>query len=100
MLDQGMEPDTVSHIGGIRAISMAAYGGHTDIVRLLLQRGANPTYGLPQAVLMKRVDIVRLLIAKGADVQHWRGYPTRPLQFAQESGNAEIVGPFKAAGAK
>jgi ankyrin repeat protein len=100
MLDRGMGPDTVSYIGGIRAISMAAYGGKTDVVRLLLERGANPTYGLPQAVMKNRADIVRLLLAHGADVQHWRDYQASPLQFAQECGNAEIVGLLKAAGAR
>lgn len=68
MLDNGMEPDTISHIGGIRAISMAAFGGHVDIVLLLLARGANPTYGLNQATMIHRVDIVRLLLAHGAKV--------------------------------
>ena len=99
-LDAGMRPDTKSIIGGIRAISMASYGGQIEVVQLLLDEGANPTYGLPQAVLMNRVEIVKLLIRKGADVNHWKGYEDTPLEFAKERGNEAIISELKKAGAK
>lgn len=101
MLDGGMRADTVSWIGGIRAISMAAHSGHADIVCLLLNRGANPSYALPQAIQKHRVDIVRLLIERGGAVRGWRGHGgTSALQMARDAGNADVIRLLIAAGAQ
>jgi len=57
------------------ALSFASDRGHTDVVRLLLERGANPNvkdsfYGmspLTGAQMRKRYELVTLLLEKGAE---------------------------------
>ena len=55
-------------------LCQAAYGGHTDIIRMLLKYGANPNYAegegftaLTIAAEKGHIDIVRLLLEAGAD---------------------------------
>ena len=72
-----------------------------DIVRLLLDRGANPTDGLCSAIDARRLDIVQLLIARGANVNtKCSGTDRSVLLDAAEYGNNEIVHLLKAAGAR
>ena len=82
-------------------IYSAAAGQPPDIVRLLLNRGANPTLGLCSAVEAKRPDIVQLLIARGANVNVNCSDTDRPVLLeAAEYGNNKIVRLLKAAGAR
>ena len=72
-----------------------------EIIHLLLDRGANPTNGLCSAVDAKRTDMVQLLIARGANV-NTKCFDTNRsvLLDAAEYGNNQIVHLLKAAGAK
>ena len=46
----------------------ACYDGHIDIVKLLIEKGANDlNWGLYNACYNGHIDIVKLLIEKGAD---------------------------------
>lgn len=63
-----------------RPLSGAASNGHTRIVRLLLEHGADPNakeaicqggYALHQAAENGFIDIVELLLAHGAVPEHW-----------------------------
>ncbi len=79
----------------------AAAGQPPDIVRLLLDKGANPTNGLCSAVDARRADIVQLLIARGANVNSNCSETDRPVLLdAAEYSNSKIVRLLKAAGAR
>ena len=98
-LNWGMNPNAVSQIGGITALRYAICGGHYDMVVMLLDRGADPSNGLGQAIQKNRLDIVELLIARGANVNAKSGYNSSPLQLAEGYGDKQIVQFLKSKGA-
>jgi len=63
-LDHGMPPD-VRGYGGMTALMWSAYYGRTELVRLLLERGADPRSALSQAKIMHHSDVVHMLVAAG-----------------------------------
>lgn len=99
-LDNGINPDVYSHIGGMTALRMAIFGGHADVVRLLLDRGANPTSGLSQAISKGRPDMVKMLIDKGAAVNLRYRYGGSPLRQAKETKNHDVIRLLVSAGAR
>ncbi|XP_048249888.1 uncharacterized protein LOC124128376 [Haliotis rufescens] len=75
---------------------VACENGHIDIVRLLIEKGADVTAAakdgctpLHCACKNGHIDIVRLLIEKGADVSDAACYT--PLQCACKNGHIDIV---------
>ena len=80
LLDQGTSPDppTKSTTGMVKALStplqVAAYKGYEDVVRLLLDHGANVNQRsvhastLDYAVAESRESVVRLLLERGAEI--------------------------------
>src|ERR1044071_7845592 len=72
-LDKGVDVNTKTRYGAT-ALSYACDKGHTEVVRLLLERGADPNvkdsfYGatpMSWAAPKGHVEIVKLLIEKGA----------------------------------
>ena len=99
-LDRGMDPNTVSQIGGITALRMAISGGHASTARLLLDRGADPTGGLDQAIVKGDSGLVKLLISRGANVNVRYVTGATPLRAAEETKNRGIIKLLKAAGAR
>ena len=80
---------------------MAAYGGYTEIVWYLLEKGANinqaDAFGatpLHMAVLGGHKEMVELLISKGADVNAKSHNGKIPLQMAFEKDDPEIIDVF------
>ncbi|HYO13926.1 MAG TPA: ankyrin repeat domain-containing protein [Thermoanaerobaculia bacterium] len=73
LLDKGVDANAANQYGGT-ALAFACDKGHTEVVKLLLERGANPNvkdtfYNLTPigwAAEKGHVDIIRLLLAKGA----------------------------------
>ena len=74
LLDKGVDVNSKSSYGQT-PLFFACDRGHTEIVRLLLERGANPNVkdtfynatALTWAADKKRLEIVQMLLAKGAE---------------------------------
>ena len=81
-------------------LSLAIENGNEDVVRVLLEAGADPNVGvspaydvgshLAYAIELGEVDIVKLLLNAGADVAMADADGT-PLQRAFDSGDASLV---------
>ena len=87
-------------------IESAAWTGHNNAVRFLLDRSAdvnaashNGTTALMAAAYHGHVETVKLLLAAGANPNAERDEDTA-LKFAKEQGHGEIVASLRAAGAK
>ncbi len=95
---------------GTTPLYKASVQGETEIVRVLLEAGADPnlesageTEGTPlcAAAAWGRTEIVRLLLKFGADPNRVEGantYPTRALNWATQNGHLECVDLLLAAG--
>ena len=98
LLDSGVNPNT-KNLMGFTSLMYASLDGHTDIVKLLLERGADPNikhrfYGhtaLMKATENSHIDIIRILLEKGANpnIRNELGYT--PLISASREGHIEIV---------
>lgn len=87
-LDSGISPNT-QNFHSRSALQNAAYAGHLETVRLLLDRGADPTTGLRFNARKGNVAVFALLVARGAKVQGAAGAPV--LSEAVQSGDIAIV---------
>jgi len=70
----------------------AADNGHTEVVKLLLEQGADVhagyDYALRKAAMHDHTEVVKLLLEQGADVHAIDDYA---LRWAACSGHTEIV---------
>jgi ankyrin repeat protein len=95
-------PDAIA-IDRHRALALAAQLGHTDVVRLLLDAGADPnrfnppgthshTPPIHQAVAAGHLDVVKLLVERGArlDIKDTI-YQGTPLGWAEHCERPEIA---------
>src|SRR5262245_38576630 len=76
----------------------AASRGNTDVVRLLLERCADPDRqdldsfrAVTLAAADGHWDIVRLLVEHGADTRQGDGYGKTAVDYAKENGRPELV---------
>lgn len=108
LLSEGADPNETW--GGIATIlSVAATLGHTPIIRLLLEAGAEPTsFAVQAAAFGNHIKAVRLLTAAGASVDagggnppllnvlHWSGLSPEQQQklrrLLREAGGRELPG--------
>lgn len=100
---------TKNAIGNDRTpLHIAAELGHSDIVEMLLNRGADlhlktvyeesPLHGV--RLFVKNREVVELLIAHGADVNGVTAFGASPLHAAALQGSSEIVDLLIAHGAE
>jgi ankyrin repeat protein len=99
--------DTQSASNGYTPLTWASSRGHTEVVRLLLEAGAdlNRTANDGQTALMRaadygHVDVLQLLLDAGADVNVKSVNGITALRFATLKGNSRIIDMLKAAGAR
>ncbi len=95
LLDEGA---SVAGGGVVQPIHFACMAGHSDVVRVLLERGADPDAGsllgtpLVVAAGRKHTEIVELLIAQGADPTLAGGREEHtPMHAAAHAGATDIV---------
>lgn len=67
LLDDGVDVNKPDDYYGT-AINQASQHGHIEIVKLLLEKGANPNEGIHAAAYSGNVEIVKLLLEKGANI--------------------------------
>jgi len=97
MLDAGM-PVNLSDEKGNSLLMLAAYHGHRDLAKVLLERGADPDQRndrsqtpLAGVAFKGRLDLVKLLVEHGADPFADQGGGRLPIQFAALFGHKDIV---------
>jgi ankyrin repeat protein len=93
------DPDAMS-ADGFRVLALAAAFGHNNIVRLLLDRAANPNGSSPalgqlpilqSAVFGRNLEAVRMLAEAGADMNGRQGGGFTALMGASQNGDFEMV---------
>ncbi len=77
---------------------MAAFGGNVDVVKLFLERGADPNIKnkdgwttLHEAAFSGHVNVVKLLLVYGADPTVKDKDGKTPLDLARAWGHREVV---------
>ena len=96
LLDHGGTPDQIN-----AALPFAACNGRTEVVQLLLERGANVNFyidnlyvtgsALQCATALGNEQMVFLLLRYGADPEFKGRSSVTPLELAKQKGNASIV---------
>ena len=83
---------------GMSLLSHAAYRGNIEVVRFLLEKGAdmdkatnNGTYPLLMACLEGHLEVVQLLADKGADIDRALNNSCTPLYIACWKGRLEVA---------
>ena len=88
--------------GRLTAVSYAAYAGHVDILRYLLDRNASPDGGatgeqadyptpLAMAIMQRKKDAARLLLERGADPRIRNPVGADALALARKMDRGEFV---------
>jgi len=106
-IKDGADINYIKPATGSTPLSMAVYNKSSDIVRVLIDNGANPNTSdsgdaginaspLHWAVEMDSKEIVKILLDAGADVNAKDRYGNNPLYWAINSGDkkasTEIIG--------
>lgn len=104
-LDKGANPNAHCGIGGLLApLVMSARWGDVELVRFLLQKGAdvNPKGQTPLGTAIRRLDteIIRSLIKAGADVNVEMANGKSLLDIARDSANTDAEALLRQAGAQ
>jgi hypothetical protein len=96
LLAKGAEPNPAN---GWTPLMYAAFKGHTETVRLLLDNRArvdavtdNGTSALMLAAMEGHREVVELLLAKGANAKAANASGKSAIDFALSRGNTDIAG--------
>ncbi|OLQ12301.1 Kinase D-interacting substrate of 220 kDa [Symbiodinium microadriaticum] len=97
LLQLPQDPDLRDFWRGRTALFCACCEGHVEIVRLLLEAGANTgakSSGYTALIFSSKeghIEIVRLLLEAGADLEAGEPDNCTPLIWASDEGHAEVV---------
>jgi ankyrin repeat protein len=91
LLDRGADPNVIDGWHYDRPLSAACHKCSLETVRALLEKGATPIncHALCHAAERGDIDIMRLVLENGADVNKRGGVYGVPLQYAIHSGSQE-----------
>ena len=87
-------------------LATATLNGNIDIVKLLIQHGADPNdrnhdhTALGGAIMKGDKEMVKFLISKGADINRKDNWDITPLSLAIMEKQTEIIEVLKLAGGK
>ena len=106
LLDAGAKVN--DGMSGLTPLAFAASSGNTDMMRWLVERGADVNYGaktgeqtaLISAIIGAQIESVKTLIELKANVNTKMKDGTTPLKMAQKGDQEEIIALLVAAGAK
>lgn len=98
LLDQLANPNARSEDRGLTPIILAAFGGHKDVVRELISRGANVSAVTDTGITPLWVaayaghdDVVAELLDEAVDIDHRDVNGTTPLYVAALNGQSSVV---------
>ena len=76
-----------------KAFLKAAYGGHLDIVELLVNNGANADFneGLVVAALDGHLNVIKYCLSKGADINHQEPITVESMDVIETMSNTAIM---------
>jgi serine/threonine-protein phosphatase 6 regulatory ankyrin repeat subunit B len=96
LLDTHASPDPLP--GMTSALILAADGGHDEVVRLLIERGAQANHvdnkgatALIRASKTGKLSTVKLLIERGADLAQVDQFGNDAIAYASRAGHEDIV---------
>jgi len=100
-VDLNIPANTDTSYAGATPLMVAAYGGHENVVKLLLLRGANVNRTSAKGAAIfwafdhdsgNNPELIRLLVSHGANVNNGRNYRGQtPLMAAASKEHIEIV---------
>lgn len=94
LLQRGADIDELDSHGRATPLGVAADAGNTNIVRLLIERGANVNKACPlyYAAQKGHLQIAKMLLDAGAEPNRFRiGKTPSPLLAAARSGHLDVV---------
>jgi len=106
LVEQHQFPLDVQNFDAETALSAAVVEGHYDIVKFLIERGANINLGncrsetpLHLAVVLGNLEIARLIVEEGAQVDTEDDCGDTPLHFAVREDKTDMVSYLLSVGA-
>ncbi len=106
LISQGVDVNAMFDMTGDTPLTAAADKGNTEMVRLLISKGADlEAWSLGGTALMRaanegRAEVVKLLIESGADVNAMTRGGESALSLAEKNGHADVVQLLRQAGAR